>query len=455
MAEGNEALRAALARADWSPETFARRLNALARELGRSEVVDPKTPYKWLRGSKPRSPWPTLIAAVLSRELADDGTPEALGWQSDRAIALVPANAGLSVPWTVDGTLSIATEVSDMRSMDRRSFLMMAGAALTSPAHEWLIARPANKPERTLGRMVTPAFADHLDTVTDQLRRMDDQVGGGSLIDVVRTQIDYVVGLLSDSRYTESTGRQLHNTVAELLRLAGWLSFDGGRHAEAQRFFVGALHAAHTAGDRQLGANVLGFMSCQAKDLGQYDDAAKLADTALTGYHGASPRVSAILHMRAAQAYANMRDTYNTRQSIEAAYSAFRDLSTDSTGPAWAYWLDEAQINEQIGYCYLRLEDWPRAASHMRKSVQLQGDTESREGALRLALLADSYARQGEPEQACATGSRALDTLTSHVDSARCVGHMQDLRDHLAPYRRVTAVRDFSARVDELAAGAA
>ena len=118
MAEGNEALRAALARADWSPETFARRLNALARELGRSEVVDPKTPYKWLRGSKPRSPWPTLIAAVLSRELADDVTPEALGWQSDRAITLVPANAGLSVPWTVDGTLSIATEVSDMRSMD-------------------------------------------------------------------------------------------------------------------------------------------------------------------------------------------------------------------------------------------------------------------------------------------------------------------------------------------------
>jgi tetratricopeptide (TPR) repeat protein len=334
--------------------------------------------------------------------------------------------------------------------MDRRSFLLLIGAALTSPAHEWLIARPVADASRTAGRVVTPELADHLDTVTDQLRRMDDQVGGGSLTDVVRTQTDYVVGLLQNGSYTDTIGRRLHTTVAELLRLAGWLSFDSGRHADAQRCFIAALHAAHSAGDRELGANVLGFMSCQAKDLGKYDEATKLADTALAGYTGASPRVSAILHMRAAQAYANAGDATETRRSIEAAYSTFRDLKPDQGEPGWSYWLDEAQINEQIGYCYLKLKDWPRATSHMGTAVRLQSSNSTREGALRLTLLADCYAQQGEPERACELGTRAIGTLATQVDSARCVAHVQMLRQKLTPFRRVPAVEDFAERIQQL-----
>lgn len=191
-------------------------------------------------------------------------------------------------------------------------------------------------------------------------------------------------------------------------------------------------------------------MSCQAKDLGKYDDAIKLADTALAGYKGASPRVSAILHMRAAQAYANAGDTTETRRSIEAAYSAFRNLAPDMGQPAWSYWLDEVQINEQIGYYFLKLKDWPRATSHMRTAVRLQGPTSTREGALRLTLLADTYAQQGEPERACELGTRAIDTLATQVDSTRCVGHVQTLRQHLTPFRRVPAVQCFTDRVQEL-----
>jgi hypothetical protein len=448
----NEALALLLGRVEWSPEAFARQLNRFARELGRTDHLDVKTPYKWLRGGHPRSPWPALAAALLSRELGEQITTADLRWHGDDRPQLWPASAGLIAPWTVEGTLTTASKVSENSAMDRRSFLLLIGTALTSPAHEWLIARPVLDASRADGRVVTAELADHLDTVTDQLRRMDDQVGGGSLIDVVRSQTDYVVGLLSNGSFTDTTGRRLHTTVAELLRLAGWLSFDSGRHAEAQRFFIAALHAAHSAGDRELGANVLGFMSCQAKDLGKYDDATKLADTALAGYKGASPRVSAILHMRAAQAYANAGDATESRRSIEAAYSAFRDLAPAHGEPAWAYWLDEAQINEQIGYCYLKLRDWPRATSHMGTAVRLQGSTSTREGALRLTLLADTYAQQGEPERACELGTRAIDTLASQVDSTRCVGHVQTLRDHLTPYRRVPAVQGLTARVEQLAA---
>lgn len=295
----------------------------------------------------------------------------------------------------------------------------------------------------------TSFVVDHLDDVTARLRQMDDRIGGGSLVRVVRTQADYVGGLLRNGSYTDSLGRRLHATLAELLRLGGWLSFDGGNHAEAQRFFIAALHAAHSAGDRELGANVLGFMSCQAKDLGRRHEATKLADTALAGYRGSSPRVTAILQMRAAQAYANAGDAVESQRSIEAAYSAFRDTPPSQGEPGWCYWFDEATAHEMIGYCHLQLGDHGRASSHLRTALKLQ-DERIREHPLRLAFLADTHALQGEPERACEAGNRAIDLLTTQIDSAGCISYVRKLQDHLGPYHRVPAVKEFKDRVDQL-----
>ena len=66
--------------------------------------------------------------------------------------------------------------------MDRRNFLIVTGAALTSSAHEWLIARSVPTVTRIGGRVVTPEVVDHLEDITAQLRRMDDKMGGGARI---------------------------------------------------------------------------------------------------------------------------------------------------------------------------------------------------------------------------------------------------------------------------------
>jgi hypothetical protein len=97
---------------------------------------------------------------------------------------------------------------------------------------------------------IQPKLVDDLDNITGKLRHMDDQMGGGSLIDVVRAQIGYVARLRREGRYSDSTGRRLHGTLGELLRLGGWVSYDDGDQAQAQRFWIAALHSAHTAGDR-------------------------------------------------------------------------------------------------------------------------------------------------------------------------------------------------------------
>lgn len=360
----------------------------------------------------------------------------------------------LRTPWTVAGTLVSAREVSEVNPVDRRSFMFLTGTAVIAPAHDWLLARPVNDASGSGGRSIRPELVDDLDVMTGKLRGMDDEMGGGPLVDMVTAQAGYVARLLREGSYTDSVGRRLHATLAELLRLGGWVCYDGGDYPRAQRFWVAALHAAHTAGDSALGANVLSFMSVPALDLNRPDDAVKLAATALAGYKGRSPRVSAILHIHAARSHALIGDAADCKRAIDAAYDALRGSPAESGEPDWCYWMDEGAMNEHIGACFVSLNDYPSACDHLEMSLRVEENRRNsyfRDGVTRMIFLATAHAQHGEPERACAVGMRAIDALSGQVDSARLTGVMQGLRKNLELYQSVPAVREFSARVDELA----
>ncbi|MGH3866785.1 MAG: hypothetical protein ACRDQ4_11725 [Pseudonocardiaceae bacterium] len=444
MTDSTSVFTAMLTELGWKPGVLARKLNNVAALHGRPERIHAKTPYKWLRGDQPRSPWPALMAALLTDELGRPITTAELGW--DGGIEAVSAISGLMLPWTAAGSLRAVRAVTDAGSMDRRILLTMLGAAACAPAHEWLIAHPEADAARPSGLPLSVTIVDHLDDIAGQLRLMDDQVGGGTLLPLVRAHLRHVFELLDQRRYSDSVGRRLHATAGELMRLAGWLSFDSGRHPQAQRYWVAALHAAHAAGDRALGANIVGFMSLQADDLGQIREAVTLAETARTSYPGASPRVTAICDLRVAMAHACDRSVAECRRALDTAFDRFGDAPSPSGEPGWCYWLDEAQAHASAGFCYLRLEDWGRARQHLRAALRLQDSSCAREGALRHILLATTYLRQDQPEvdHAVTLATRAVETLTGEVDSARCVGHLARLIGDLTPYRRRPAVRQLT-----------
>jgi hypothetical protein len=281
--------------------------------------------------------------------------------------------------------------------------------------------------------------------MTGSLRRMDDHLGGAQALGLVRQHLRTVIDLIEQRRYTDTVGLRLHSSAGELLRLAGWLSFDSGLHAQAQRFWIAGLYAAHAAGDRGLGANILGFMSCQAKDIGQIREAVTLAETARAGYRAGSPQVATILDLRAAEAYANSGDTDQCRSAIDTAFGRFTDVPTSSGNPPWSYWITPAHADAQAGYCYLRLGDWSRARTHLGRSLPEHNEESAREGALRNVLLATTYIRQDKPnlDRVIELGDEAVQTLSGQVSSARCVRHVRTLVDDLTPYRRNSAVRRF------------
>lgn len=99
---------------------------------------------------------------------------------------------------------------------------------------------------------------DDLERVVETKQHMDDAIGGGTLLPSVQEDLRLVVLMLRNAAYTEEVGRRLHGVAAEMGRLAGWLAYDSDQHALAQRFWLAALRAAHSSGDRAMGANVLG-----------------------------------------------------------------------------------------------------------------------------------------------------------------------------------------------------
>jgi tetratricopeptide (TPR) repeat protein len=443
-------LRTLLQRATLSPEQLARRLNRLATEMRLPASIDPKTPYKWLRGSTPRQPWPALVSAILSQQLKTEIVPADLGWRGGNALHFVPADSGMHLPWTGAGAVAAALEVVEANVMDRRVFVQLSGAALTQPALAWLLAPPAGDIAGPAGRRVLDSHVDSIDEITAQLRRMDDQFGGGVVLEPVKSQVRFVLDLLRNRQYTSTVGLRLHGAAAELLRLAGWVSWDAGQNAQGQRFWIAALRGAHSAGDKALGGNILGFMSDQAKDVNQVNEAVQLAEAATKEYPGASPRVSAMFRMRVAIAYARASDRPNCVRAIDAANDSLRGGNTDSSDPAWSYWFNTAQAEEQIGWCYSRLGDWPAAQDHLTTAIRLNDGRQRREEAIALVGLAGAHVGQGEPEQACQVATRAVEVLTNDVDSDRCLGRLRHFRGTLAPYRKVPAVREFQDRTAHL-----
>lgn len=135
MTDSPNALTGVLTELGWKPEVLARRLNDFAALHGRAENMHPKTPYKWLHGDRPRSPWPTLVAALLSEELERPITTADLGWGGDQMEA-VSAIKGLILPWTATGSLHAVRVVTDAMSMERRILLTLLGAETCAPAHE-------------------------------------------------------------------------------------------------------------------------------------------------------------------------------------------------------------------------------------------------------------------------------------------------------------------------------
>ena len=87
------------------------------------------------------------------------------------------------------------------------------------------------------------------------------------------------------------------------------------------------------------------------------------------------------------------------------------------------------------------------------REESLEGHPESRarRRAIGMVLLATAQVQQREVEQACHTGTRAVELLGT-LRSSRGAEYLDDLQQRLEPYGNEPAVREFGARLEIQAA---
>ncbi|MEO7193849.1 MAG: helix-turn-helix transcriptional regulator [Pseudonocardiaceae bacterium] len=448
---------------------------ALARLVG----VQPTTVGRWERGETCPQPGcrPTLADALsVSVEELDtmlaEGQPthgggpsgsesrdggELLHSDATEELSVDPEHDPvLAPPWNHRGTVEAAGALrgGDER-VERRGFVFLSGAALTAPAHQWLVHEPGPLVSGLSGRRVSAGLVDRFMAMLPELRKMEDMAGGGNVLALARHEFGWVAGLLDQASYDERTGQALHIVLAELGQLCGWSAYDIGHLGLAQRFFVAGLRAAHSADDRPLGAYILTCMASQAaRHDGRPADAVTLIETALAGTRGRqTPALLAQLHMRHAYASVSLRDTSACTAAISQARTQVEQLTPDDE-PPWLYWVNPAQIMGNAGVCLLRLGQFDHAVAMFTEGVAQLDELFVRDRQFFVTHLASARARPGKQRDlhlAAGLGMESID-LAESLDSTLALGYLRDLYYELKPHAKVPAVRDFLERARGLVA---
>jgi DNA-binding XRE family transcriptional regulator len=300
----------------------------------------------------------------------------------------------LSAPWSHRGIVEVANLLRGGDRVKRRGFVFLTGTTLTAPAHQWLVHEPEPLHSGLAGRRVSRNLADRFTAMIPELRAMDDLVGGGTVLPLAEQQFGVVAELLGQASYDEPTGRQLHVVLAELGQLCGWCGYDAGQQALAQRYYIAALRAAHSADDRPLGAHILSCLAQQAASQGRPAEALTLIETALAGMRGQqTPRLLAQLHIRQSKALAALHDIPACTSAISQACASVEPREED---PPWLYWVNQADITSSAGKYLLQLGQADRAAALIEEGIALFDESFVRDRQLFSICLADALSRPGK-----------------------------------------------------------
>jgi tetratricopeptide (TPR) repeat protein len=369
-----------------------------------------------------------------------------LGWPHFLLLAFADDRPVLDGPWTPAGTMAAVAATSREGPMDRRGFLISSGTTLTGLASRWRDAA-TDLPLPAHGRRLTPTVMTRLEQRLDDLRHLDDVLGVDRLLPAAVAEHRLLGDLADSASYDGPVGRRLFTNLAEAGRMCGYLNFDAGRHAQTQRFYITSLRASTSAGDRAVGANTLGFMATQVGTVGNPQDAVNLIRTAQEGIRrNTTPRVRAMLHVRAGRALSKTGEAGASARELDAARQAYAQGPRDDD-PAWAYWITEREIEMASGSAALDLKEPHHALTCFEAARSTPHDTAGyslRDDVLYLSRTARAHLETGNLDAACATATEAL-TQNASAGSGRASGELDDIRSRLAPYRSSRVVYDFLA----------
>ncbi|MFF3354098.1 helix-turn-helix domain-containing protein [Streptomyces sp. NPDC002917] len=434
----NDEIRHSLAHArnerGWSQEELARRIRQAAARRGLRSGTRGSRVSKWETGrAEPdEEESQPLIAEVLGIDYA---AVAHLGWPHwlpgpDNPLPLGPHNAIPSLREAL------------MTSLDRRSFIAYTSGSLAVLAHQWAVTEPGQFTRIAAPDEVDAEMLDWLEGTGTELIRLATERRRRTrhLLDAHLTT---VTDFISESRYTPAAGQRLHTLAASLSQAIAWQHFDERRHASAGRFWHAALHNAHTAHQRDLGAGILSDLAYQLLWLKDARTAVDILEHAIPRTQ--HPTARSLLHLRQARAFAVLNESGLCRRALTAAEKAMNTPSYDPA-PAWCSWMSHADLAGDSGRCLADLGHHRQAHQLMDEGILLLPATRSKTRSVFLTYQAETYLRDGEPDIAAATANLSLD-LASRIDAPRCVTMIRDLEPELSRYAHTVGVAELLERL--------
>jgi hypothetical protein len=408
----------------WSYQRLARVVARRARDLGVANMAaERQKVWRWEhRGVVPDRVSQLALAAEL-------GVPsekvESHPWP-----AWLPTGDAVRVdyPWNPSGAITALLDVVDNAMMDRRGFLTISGDGVAALSSSWLALEPARLTDALAGGRVDAQIVSQIEHSVPGLRQMDERLGGEGVRRLVDAELGVVTDLLAHGSYGERLGQRLHATAAELARVAGWVSFDAGFHTAAQRYWVTALHAAHAADERIIGANVFKNMALQCVDFGRPREALELADGAIASVGGISGRVRGMLEMRLARAHAALGNAADCSRAIANSEKAMTHASKED--PSWSIWFDESEFRAQVGLCYTDLGNLRQADDWLASALERHPKSRVRDRATYLLRRASVCVDLGKLDEGCLLAKEAV-PLLGGTRSRRNANRAGELRRRL------------------------
>jgi hypothetical protein len=330
--------------------------------------------------------------------------------------------------------------------MDRRHFAVLTGTGLTVFAHDWLLD-PARVAASVQGKRVDHAVVDDLERVAGARRRLNDAIGGGTVFPAVREDLRLVTEMLDNASYTEAVGKRLYGVAAEFARLAGWLAYDSNQEALAQRYFMAGLRAAHSSGDRALGANILGFMSIQAR-YRDPRDAVRMAESALSQAKDLTPALVASLQGRLTISAACAGDAATADKAQGRMFDLMAAVDP-AVEPPYMYWWSEAEAHYFAGQAAFALDKPRQAETHYRDSIAHLDPAFIRDRSSWLLRLATVRVHLRELDGAYRAATEGA-ALVRRLDSQHNVTRLADFRKTAQPYANPAQGKDFDAKFADL-----
>jgi tetratricopeptide (TPR) repeat protein len=150
----------------------------------------------------------------------------------------------------------------------------------------------------------------------------------------------------------EKDQRAYLSAVAESAEVAGWLLFDAGQWDAARAAFLESHMLAGHADDRAMQWFALDMLAMLAVELGRSGEALRIADDLLSCR--VPSRVAVIARVRRGRALAQMGEISRSTEALTRARGGLED-SLNPRDPAWAWWIDQNEVEWHTGAAYLDL----------------------------------------------------------------------------------------------------